>query len=279
MGDFLDDYLDGLGEGQRFNPLPYGPYYGTKDKRQWHLLADSEREQAIFEARIREEEESSSLDGGAGESGSSAGPVNVSVEQQTEPVVEFQDDQTTETFGTIATEDGNITYIEEELAASGSPGTQVTVTTLTHNEVVSEADVDNDPMNTSYGSEVYSLGMAYGSGVVWVTSIQPIPASYPGFFDTVTGVAKPMYAIGGNFAVVFRYLGDINISYGVFGLFMTSSEPTSVTYVEHGDGTSFDLDIRVNVGMPSSHFLETVKLAYEQQSVKKWSYGVVEITS
>ena len=284
MGDFLDDYLDGLGEGQRFNPLPYGPYYGTKDKRQWHLLADSEREQAIFEARMREEEESSSLDGGAGESGSSAGPVNASVEQQTEPVVEepvveFQDEQTTETFGTIATEDGNVTYIEEELAASGSPDTQVVVTTLTHNEVVSETDVDTDPMNTTYGSEVYSLGMAYGSGVVWVTSIQPIPASYPGFFDVETGVAKPMYAIGSNFAVVFRYLGDINISYGVFGLFTDVTGPTSVTYTEHNEGTSFDLDIKVNVTMPSSHFLETVKLAYEQQSVKKWSYGVVEVTS
>ena len=284
MGDFLDDYLDGLGEGQRFNPLPYGPYFGTKDKRQWHLLADSEREQAIFEARMREEEESSSLDGGAGESGSSAGPVNVSVEQQTEPVVEepiveFQDEPTTETFGTIATEDGNVTYIEEELAASGSPDTQVVVTTLTHNEVVSETDVDTDPMNTTYGSEVYSLGMAYGSGVVWVTSIQPVPESYPGFFDAETGVAKPMYAIGGNFAVVFRYLGDINTSFGVFGLFIDDTEPTSVTYTEHNDGTTFDLDVRVNVNMPSSHFLEIVKLAYEQHPVKKWSYGVVEITS
>ena len=88
-----------------------------------------------------------------------------------------------------------------------------------------------------------------------------------------------MYAIGGNFAVVFRYLGDINTSYGVFGLFMDETVPTSINFTEHSEGTSFDLDIKVNVNMPSSHFLETVKLAYEQQSVKKWLYGVVEVTS
>lgn len=287
MGDFLDDYLDGLGEGQRFNPLPYGPYYGTKDKRQWHLLADSEREQAIFEARMREEEESASFadEGASAEGGSGAVPEKLILDRRFventpsgPPVVEFQDDQTTDTFGTIANEDGRVTYIEEDLAASGIYDTQVTVTSLTHDELVSDADVDIDPMNTTYGSQVYNLGMSYGSGVIWVSTIQSIPASYPGFFDSETGVAKPMYAIGGNYAVVFRYLDVIESGYGVFGLYISTDQPSGVTYTDHGS-SAFDLDVNININMPSSHFLETVKLAYEQQSVKKWSYGVVEVTS
>jgi hypothetical protein len=288
MGDFLDDYLDGLGEGQRFNPLPYGPYYGTKDKRQWHLLADSEREQAIYEARMREEEESSSLDGGAGESGSSAGVVNqpsLDIDEaeppviEEESVIEYQDEQTTETFGTITNESGNVTYIEEELAASGSPGTQVKVTTLTHDDVILDQYVAVDPMNTSYGSEIYSLGMAYGTGVVWVTSLQPVNESYPGYFDIDTGVAKPMYAIGGNLAIVFRKMGDMaNITHGVFGIFTTDTTPSDIQYVEYGED-SFDLNVTINVYQNTSDLIETIKQAYQQQTVKKWSYGIVEVTS
>jgi hypothetical protein len=78
MGDFLDDYLDGLSSGmQRYDPLPTGPYNGTKQKRQWHLLADGEREQAIFEARMREEEQSASAADAA--AGADAGGSHISL--------------------------------------------------------------------------------------------------------------------------------------------------------------------------------------------------------
>jgi len=280
MGDFLDDYLDGLSSGmQRFDPIPTGPYNGTKQKRLWHLMADSEREQAIYEARMREEEDSA----GYGEGGSGSGPVQAvdSAEQPaSDPIVEYPTIAATETFGSITTPAGNVSYIEEELTASGYPDTQVVVTQQTHEQLINDMNILTDPTHTSYTNDIYSLGMSLGTGVVWVTPTQPVNNSYPGWFDDVTGVAKPMYAIGANYAIVFRIIDQVSIpAGGVFAIETSDTLPTSLNFTPGDPSVSSmtDLALVINTYSPSRDLLNLIKQEYEAQTQKYWSYGVVEV--
>jgi hypothetical protein len=64
----------------------------------------------------------------------------------------------------------------------------------------------------------------------------------------------------------------------VFGIFTTDTTPSDIQYVEYGED-SFDLNVTINVYQNTSDLIETIKQAYQQQTVKKWSYGIVEVTS
>jgi hypothetical protein len=282
MGDFLDDYLDGLSSGmQRFDPIPTGPYNGTKQKRQWHQMADSEREQAIYEARMREEEDSA----GYGEAGSGSGngaeliqTVAPVAPNDPDPIITYPTVHETETFGSITTSSGNVSYIEEDLAASGYPNTQVVVTQLTHDELVSDMNIMSPPTNATYSNSVYSLGMAAGGALVWVTPTQPVNSSYPGYFDQDTGVAKPMYALGQNYAIVFRVVDAALATSGIFAIETNDTGLMNLSFTPGFNGGMTDLSLSIDVYTPTRNLLDYIRQEYNAQAQKYWSYGVVEVT-
>ena len=356
MGDFLDDYLDGLSSGQRFNPLPYGPYHGTKDKRQWHLLADGEREQAIFEARVREEEESASAaaEGAAAEGGSAPIPEKLMLDRRfvpdiPPPVVEYITaadapvqyaiESTTETFGfDVDVETGTVPVIEQTLPQFTTEG-EVQVSVVedinTHPDAT---DLLDTPIGTaSYGSTMYELGT--NSTYTWVTSVHEIPASYPGAFQITdyttdadgnnvqlagSGYGSPAVAIGADFAVQFKCLikrtsffsDDFGVTHNDYSIYSVSQNytedqtgdlqplqdgPTTVTtgftqimdqqFIEDsfsdrsdewkaynlGKYYSFDLNVHINVEETPRQILDAIEAAYQAQTVKEWSYGIITI--
>ena len=231
MGDFLDDYLDGLSSGmQRFDPLPTGPYHGTKQKRQWHLLADSEREQAIFEARMREEEESASAsaEGASAEGGSAPIPEKLILDRRFVPdvvpdvpslltaanaPVQYSNETTTETFGYLDIQ-ADI-YAPLQNSSSG----QIASVTVVEN-------IDEDPQYNqikdaplvvydSYGiqpapmpSHIETLSQTWTDGTwskLWIQGTYTSGELISIEFDS-NGTGYPYIWIGGDLVVVFRHL-------------------------------------------------------------------------
>ena len=233
MGDFLDDYLDGLSSGQRFNPLPYGPYHGTKDKRQWHLLADGEREQAIFEARMREEEESASAsaEGASAEGGSAPVPEKLILDRRFVPdvpdvpslltaanaPVQYSNETTTETFGYLDVE----TDIRGPM--SDASGGQVTNVQVVENidEDPQFIQINNDPLTTydemgylqpvSMPPQIETLSQTWTDGTysnyskLWIQGTYTSGELINIEFDS-NGTGYPYIWIGGDLVVVFRHL-------------------------------------------------------------------------
>ena len=243
MGDFLDDYLDGLSSGQRFNPLPYGPYHGTKDKRQWHLLADGEREQAIFEARMREEEESASAsaEGASAEGGSAPVPEKLILDRRfvpdvvqgvfapppTEPIVlseetyptegaldlttmavEYPTQTQAETFGTTTDTDGSVPTVQDQFTSVIQTDVSVVVTDPYSIQQEDPALLETTAADAQPNDAIAMINST-GSGYVFIVGTSEY-GDYPGFFDWMTGFAQPAYAIGGKYAIVFRSLIDFN---------------------------------------------------------------------
>lgn len=313
MSDFLDDYLDGLSSGQRFNPLPYGPYNGTKDKRQWHLLADSEHEQAIYESRMREEEESAGAEGAAAEGGSSPVPeavraglaasVEVPVVEYlttggldiTTNAIEYPTVTETETFGNTTTSDGNVTSVEELFTNSTGTdiNTVVHVQATTYDNLVT--DYENaqaiftlSQTNMVYNDVITDLQQA-NDGTMYIVNAGDIHGnSYPGFFDATTGIASPAIALGGEYCIIFRALIDFNYytGLGVFThMFSTQSttNPTVVTMFtdldDNGNGTEFYLDLNVNLDDTIEQVVNAIETSYQQQTTKYWSYGLVKLSA
>jgi hypothetical protein len=244
MGDFLDDYLDGLSSGmQRYNPLPTGPYNGTKHKRQWHLLADSEREQAIFEARMREEEESASAsaEGASAEGGSAPIPEKLILDRRfvpdvaqgvfapppPEPVtlttesyptegaldlttgaVEYPTQTQAETFGTTTSPDGSVNTMEDQLTGAVNTDISVIVTDAYSIQQQDPTLLETIAADAQPNDAIAAINST-GSGYVFLVGGNEW-GDYPGYFDWMTGFAQPAYAIGGKYAVVFRSLIDFN---------------------------------------------------------------------
>lgn len=263
MGDFLDDYLDGLSSGQRFNPLPHGPYHGTKDKRQWHLLADGEREQAIYEARMREEEESASAaaEGAAAEGGSAPVPENLIIERRvalelpepaqgvfapppSEPItlsedtyvtegsidlttmaVEYPTQTQAETFGTTTDPDGSVPTVEDQF--TGVIQTDVSVVVTDPYSIQQEDPVllETTAAEAQPNDAVAAINNT-GPGYVFLVGYTEY-GDYPGYFDWSTGFAQPAYAIGGKYAIVFRSLIDFNFysGYNLNSIFYITAFP------------------------------------------------------
>ena len=275
MGDFLDDYLDGLSSGQRFNPLPYGPYHGTKDKRQWHLLADGEREQAIFEARMREEEESASAsaEGASAEGGSAPVPEKLILDRRfvpdvvqgvfapppTEPIVlseetyptegaldlttmavEYPTQTQAETFGTTTDPNGSVPTVEEQFTSVIQTDVSVVVTDPYSIQQEDPALLETTAADAQPNDAIAMIN-GTGSGYVFIVGTNEY-GDYPGFFDWMTGFAQPAYAIGGKYAIVFRSLIDFNYyanlnlnSIFYITAFPHYEQPTNV-YFDNGAG-------------------------------------------
>lgn len=231
MGDFLDDYLDGLSSGQRFNPLPYGPYHGTKDKRQWHLLADSERERAIFEARMLEEEESASAaaEGAAAEGGSGPVPEKLIIDrrfnapvfnpntvpgtqvtlQDLSQAVQYEQQNVTETFGLDVDEaTGEVVAISQSLPSTGDP---VVVTVIPDVQATEDWTDNSDVMMDSIITGDGVAKVPYDPFNLWIVQLgygdgSGMETGYPGSFDINTGYAKPILALGADYALQFKML-------------------------------------------------------------------------
>lgn len=229
MGDFLDDYLDGLSSGmQRFDPLPTGPYNGTKQKRQWHLLADGEREQAIFEARMREEEESASAsaEGASAEGGSAPVPEKLILDRRFVPdavpslltaanaPVQYSNETTTETFGYLDIQ----TDIYAPLQNS-SGGQIASVTVVEHidedpqyNQIKDDPLVIYDEMGSMQPapmpSHIETLSQTWVDGYyskLWIQGTYTSGELINIEFDS-NGTGYPYIWIGGDLVVVFRHL-------------------------------------------------------------------------
>jgi len=283
MGDFLDDYLDGLSTGvQRYNPLPHGPYNGTKDKQQWHMLADSEREQAIFEARMREEEQSASAADAAagGDAGSTSVPLNVSRQRQSsseptqglfapppsEPVilseqtyptegaldlttmaVEYPTQTQAETFGTTTNTDGSVPTVEGHFTGVMNTDISVVVTDPYSIQQQDPTLLETTSADAQPNDAIAAINNT-GSGYVFLAGNNEY-GDYPGYFDWLTGFAQPAYAIGGKYAVMFRSLIDFNYyasnnTSSIFYItaFPSYSESTSV-YFDNSQGEKMNVPI------------------------------------
>lgn len=258
MGDTLDDYLDGLSSGQRFNPLPYGPYHGSKNRRQWHMLADSEREQAIYEARMIEEEESASeaaaAAGASAEGGSSPVPEKLILDRRfvpdtpqglfapppSEPVilseqtyvtegaldlttmaVEYPTQTQAETFGTTTTPGGNVTTTEDHFTGVVSKDISVVVTDPYSIQQQDPTLLETTAADAQPNAAIAAINNT-GSGYVFLVGNNEY-GDYPGYFDWLTGFAQPAYAIGGKYAVMFRSLIDFN--------YYASNNTSSIFYI------------------------------------------------
>ena len=256
MGDFLDDYLDGLSSGQRFNPLPYGPYHGTKDKRQWHLLADSEREQAIYEARMLEEEESASAaaEGAAAEGGTGPVPEKLILDRRflpdvaavdavpgtqivlpdlTQAAVQYEQQNVTETFGFDVDETtGEVAVISQSLPPVDA-GDPVVVTVVPDVQATTDW---NDNSNVMMDSIMTGAGVGkvtYYQDNIWIVAIGDgygnMETGWPGTFNVTTGYARPIIALGADYALQFKILfGYDSITSNDQGeTFITAMEPGS----------------------------------------------------
>ena len=328
MGDILDDYLDGLGSGQRFNPLPYGPYHGTKDKQQWHMLADSEREQAIYEAKMLEEEESASAAaaGAAAEGGTAPLPEKLILDRRfvpdvvqgvfapppAEPIVLTEEtyitegalDLTTmavdyptqtqaETFGTTTNPDGSVPTVEETFSSVVNADISVKVTDPYSIQQQDPALLETTAADAQPNDAIAMIN-GTGSGYLFLVGTTEY-GDYPGYFDWSTGLAKPAYAIGGKYAVVFRSLLDFNYYAGanLNSIFYNTAfpeyqEPTNV-YFDNGPGekgtepilgqgsNSYYLYIDINTSETTQQIIENIEASYQAQDTKYWSYGIVEV--
>lgn len=233
MGDFLDDYLDGLSSGlQRYDPLPTGPYNGTKHKRQWHLLADGEREQAIYEARMREEEQSASAaEAAAGaDAGGAPIPEKLILDRRFVPdvvpdvpslltaanaPVQYSNESTTETFGYL-----DITTDLQQPISTATDGVVTTVQVVENVEQDPQfIQINNDPLTTydemgyiqpaPMPPQVETLSQTFytdnGQPKMWIQGTHTGGELISIEFDS-NGTGYPYIWIGGDLVVVFRHL-------------------------------------------------------------------------